>query len=442
MRIATIGLCDPGYSENTAKAQYAANLEHFRSSKLFEIVDAGLQSDEFASGTAIDSLRQQHGTKPLDVLVLMQVAWARPAILLQVIRTFSKLPMVLCSPGSEIVNGAIKSIAPAAGAASTFPILQRHGIKLKFVWSSPGKPIDISKIVPFIKAAQAVNRLKGAKLGMVGFGDMRLQTTGFDVREIHENFGVEIESIDMLELKNGIDRLSPQELEQCNPISNWTYVGQKPSHDLMRKILGSYIILDKLAAERGYVGLSIKCPTGAASVMGFTPCLVGTLLANKYHYVCENDIPGLLTQVILGLLSDKMSAYWELYEIFDDSLLLGCCGFCPETFTVKPYKIRTLEGFLTGAACCSQVKTGDYTIARLGQQSSSSFVLQAIEGKAEPPPAWYEEACGTAQHPSVKFMPDCSIEQLVNGLLAQHFAVVPGLCEKEISEFKYLTNLG
>jgi L-fucose isomerase-like protein len=188
--------------------------------------------------------------------------------------------------------------------------------------------------MPFLRACHARRRLIGTKLGMVGFGDMRLQTTGFDVQEIHETFGVEVESIDMLELQQGMDKLGIAEVGRRiqELTSGWQYVGDQPSPGTLQKVVAAYMVLDRMAEERGYIGLSIKCPTGVTAAMGFTPCMVGCLLANKYHYVCENDIPGLLGQTILGLLSDQMSTYWELYEILSDGILFGCCGFCPTDF--------------------------------------------------------------------------------------------------------------
>ena len=39
----------------------------------------------------------------------------------------------------------------------------------------------------------------------------------------------------------------------------------------MEKVIAAYLVLDRWAAERGWVGVSIKCPTGVAAHMGFTP---------------------------------------------------------------------------------------------------------------------------------------------------------------------------
>lgn len=442
MRIATIGLCDPGYSEALANAQHAQAVACLKKS-VPDIVDAGLQPDEKRSTAAVAMLAKQHAEKPFDALFLLQVAWARPAVLLQIVRAFPALPMVLYSPGSPIVNGLIRSIAPAAGACASLPILRRHAIKFKYVFSAPGAPVAEEDFMPFLRAARASRKLCGAKLGMIGFGDMRLQSTGFDVQEVHETFGVEVESRDMLELQKEMDSLARAEVAQQTKqlTAGWTFQGSRAQPPALEKAIAMYLVLKRWAEENGYVGLSIKCPTGVAAQMGITPCLAGCLLARDYHYVCENDVPGLLSQVILGYLSDQMSTYWEFYEAFSDGILFGCCGFAPECFLREQFSVRVFEGFMTGLACCSRVKNGTYTIARLGKAKEGGYLMTGAEGVATDSATWCEDCLGEPQHPSVMFRPELPVDELLRGALAQHVAVVPGRRAEALREFKIIQGI-
>jgi L-fucose isomerase-like protein len=169
--------------------------------------------------------------------------------------------------------------------------------------------------------------------------------------------------------------------------------------------------------------------------MGVTPRLTASLLARKYHFVCENDVPGVLTQTILGLLSDQMSAYWELYEVLNDGILMGCCGFSPECLLAEAVKVRKFESVVVGMGCCSKIKEGRYTLARLGKEHEGGFALHCVEGQACQPPSWCEEALGPPQHPSVRFVPSVAVEQVMRWVLAQHFAVVPGSWADALVEF-------
>jgi L-fucose isomerase-like protein len=444
MRVGAIGLGDPGYLEELAQQRHQEAVAEV-SRTVHDLVDVGLHCDETQGGAAVDRLVKQHAEKPFDAIFVMQVSWSRPAVALQLVRALPQLPMVVYSPGGKIENGVIHSIAPAAGAGSTIPLLRSHGIKFKYVWSVPGQAIEEAAFMPFLRAAAAVRRLRGAKLGMVGFGDMRLQMSAFDIQELHRTFGVEVDSVDMLELQNAMEGLDEQfVLGQAEKLTaGWRYHDNRtPSPAALRKVVGAYLVLDRWANERGWVGVSIKCPTGVAAHMGFTPCMVACLLARRLHFVCENDIPGLLTQVILGLLSGEMSTYWELYEILGDGILLGCCGFCPEALLDEPMKVRVIEQFLTGLGCCARPRLGPYTLARLGKDNAGKYLFHRTEGEAAAPPPWFEVPVGMPQHPSVNFVPDVPVVQVLEDVLAQHFAVVPGRWRESVDEFARLTGVG
>ena len=147
---AAIGLGDPGYSEELARQRHEEAVAQVRHT-VPDLVDVGLHCDENLAKPAVARLVKEHAEKPFDALFLMQVSWGRPAVLLQVVRALPNLPMILYSPGGKIEQGVIHSIAPAAGAGSTLPILRSSGIKFKYVWSVPDKPIDEATFLPFLR---------------------------------------------------------------------------------------------------------------------------------------------------------------------------------------------------------------------------------------------------------------------------------------------------
>ncbi|MBI2437711.1 MAG: hypothetical protein HYV36_02720, partial [Lentisphaerae bacterium] len=82
---------------------------------------------------------------------------------------------------------------------------------------------------------------------------------------------------------------------------------------------------------------------------------------------------------------------------------------------------------MTGLACCSRVKNGPYTLARLGKAADGGYLMTCMEGAATDPSMWCEDCLGEPQHPSVLFKPDdLSVTEYLRSALAQHVAVVPG----------------
>ena len=274
---------------------------------------------------------------------------------------------------------------------------------------------------------------------------MRLQATAFDIQELHRTFGVEVDAVDVLELQKEMSSLDERSLaEQTQMLTAaWKYHDEKkPSAETLKKVIGAYVVLDRWASERGWIGLDTKCVTGLAPQMGFTPCMTGSLLSRKYFYQCENDIPGLLTQVILGLLSGTMTGYWELYEILTEGLLLGCCGFCPESLLDEAVKIRVFGDYFPGMmGCCTRYKLGPCTLGRIGKNAEGEYLFHCVEGEAAEPPRWYEDAVGMPQHPSVTFVPEVPIARLLEQILAQHFAIAYGHWQESVVEFTKLAGI-
>ena len=149
MRAGAIGLGDPGYSEKLAQQCHERAVAQIRRT-VPDLVDVGLQCDERFSNDAVVRLVKEHADKPLDALFLVQTSWGRPAIPLQVIRAPPHLPMVLYSPGGEVIDGVIRTIASVTGAASNLPALRANGIKFKHVWSAAGEPIEEAAYLPFL----------------------------------------------------------------------------------------------------------------------------------------------------------------------------------------------------------------------------------------------------------------------------------------------------
>jgi L-fucose isomerase-like protein len=90
---------------------------------------------------------------------------------------------------------------------------------------------------------------------------------------------------------------------------------------------------------------------------------------------------------------------------------------------------------MTGMACCSAVKTGEYTIARVGKEIDGQYNMYFTKGQADKPPQWYEDAAGLPGHPSVLYNPDLPVNRILEVVTAQHVAVTPGNWLQELEEF-------
>ena len=149
-----------------------------------------------------------------DFLIANIVNWIEVRGVTRVLLEFRDRPVLLYSQGGFTEGDTL--ICPAAGAGVTairYP-LERWGFKFRHLFNAPDTPIDVEGIIQFGRAAQAARRLRRARVGLIGFNDMGLYTTDFSVVKLRDKIGVEVESLDMLQLLRRMEALDAKEVKK------------------------------------------------------------------------------------------------------------------------------------------------------------------------------------------------------------------------------------
>ncbi|MGC8779143.1 MAG: hypothetical protein ACP5Q4_10755, partial [Candidatus Caldatribacteriaceae bacterium] len=203
--------------------------------------------------------------------------------------------------------------------------------------------------------------------------------------------------------------------------------------------------LEERVKERGYKGLSIKCVEGMSKVMGFTPCVPLSLLADQIVSTCECDVPGMVTELMLKYVSGgKTPTFMEHYEILGTRVLVGVCGFAPFAWCHLPPRINRYGwGGFTGLANTSKIKVGEtLTVARLSS-FGNHYRLFITRAKAYAPPLW--EELGWPQpaprFPSLELEPECGLERYLQEIAAQHCLLVEGDFVRDLSDLAQFLGL-
>jgi L-fucose isomerase-like protein len=202
------------------------------------------------------------------------------------------------------------------------------------------------------------------------------------------------------------------------------------SDAVLEKAARLYCVMKGKAESRGLDAISIKCVHGVSAFMGFNPCLAQSLLASKdLSVICECDAYGLITNIILSSLTGQCSAFMENYEVFDDSVLVGVCGFIPRDFIDGSAKIRgtNLGEAIKGISNVSRVKSGTVTYARFFQ-SGGQYKLFLSKAEAAPSPKWTELGWTepTPDFPSVLLKLEISVQKYLERVPGQHIIMVYG----------------
>ncbi len=386
-----------------------------------------------------------------DFLFVNILNWIDTRGVFRVLHEFRNEPMILYSYGGFTDHegkfgekGTL--ISPAAGAGSTslrFP-MEQWGIKFKYLFNAPDSPMDIEGILSFARAAHVMKHLRHARLGMIGYNDMGLYSTGINPTRLRDRIGPEVESMDMLQLQRKMDSIPGSEVrdETARVSAGWEYPLGKPPAEVVEKAVRMYMATVKLCQEKNFDTFSYKCVDGVDLEMGLTHAVPSSLVADAgYPYVDENDLGNSVAQLMLKWISGKQVTFIEHYEHHPEWILLGEDGYCPSAFIEGKPQIKDVSTvLLKGIAHCSNMKKGRMTLACLSE-TRDGYRMHIVTGEGKERPKWVEMGVPLPSWPSVTFYPDVPVRQVLDHVQSQHFAAVYGTYVDELIDLCKLLDI-
>ena len=426
MRIGFAGFGFYGYPKDliATRAHEAAEAVRHLGHEVFE-------ADPLNAIDDVPRALDQLSNRSCEAIIACVIAWTETPVIVGFLRDYLHLPILLWGRGGCTVNGRLVSPAAQAGTAAARETLESLGAKFQYLYDYPDQPMRLDAVGKFCTIASAVNVLAHARMGMMGYADMGLYSLMFDGLELRKRIGVEVESCDMLEIEQTMARLPDERVAQTSAEwrESWTFE-QPVAQTMLERLARLTLALKDKIDERGYLAMSTKCVYGVTKYMGCTACMAQSVLGDKTHFVCENDVPGMVTQTMLGLLTGQSTTFMETYEYFPDRLLVGVCGFVPTAF-IDGGKIsvrgHSWGGSSGGVVNTGQVKPGRVTLARLSLHGAP-YRMHIVTGEGVRPRPWEELgwAPPAPNFPSLEIIPDCAVDEFAQKALAQHYAVVYG----------------
>jgi L-fucose isomerase-like protein len=397
----------------------------------------------FALGQEERAIAELRG-EPWDFLIVNVINWIDPRAATRILLEFRDQPILLYSQGGFTQDGVL--ISPAAGAGSTalrFP-MERWGIKHRYLFNAPDSPMDMEGILAFGRAARTARRLRHARLGMIGWNDMGLYTTGYNPTSFRRHIGPEIESMDMLQLDRAMDALDADTVKAAvNRITaDWEYPLGKPADAVIERAIRMYLATVGFCKQKNFSAFSYKCVEGISLEMSAVHSVPSALVATDgYPYVDENDIGTLTAELMLKWLSDSPVTFLEHYEHHPQWILLGVDGFIPHQMIEGKPQIKSISTvLLDGIAHCSRMRPGRLTLACLSE-TDSGYRMHIVTGEGKTPPDWVEMGVPLPSWPSLQFYPDGDVRSILDHVQSQHFAAVYGDFVHEMIDLCYLLDI-
>ena len=379
--------------------------------------------------------------KDFDAIVLCIAGWIPTHAVIKVAERFRSTPMVLWGLCGWIESdGRLVTTADQAGTSALRKTMKDLGYKFKYVYDIIGLPSRADKVLTYCHAASAYKALRSAKIGQMGFRDMHLYGTMFDISSLKRTVGPEIECFEMLEVVQRAEKFSDSEIDEVieNTVKKWNFL--KPADmSIARRGVSYYLALRDIINERGYKAISLKDVDGMKKLLGFPPAMIFMLLSERENIptIPENDCLGNVTQTLINALTGQIGAYLEFYEFFEEGVLAGVPDYVPPHIvdgevTVMPAAFGELsEGILN----VSKVKTGTVTMCRLAVEDGK-YVMHTVLGEGVTPPKW-EEAGWTQpapQLPALKVLLE-NTEDFTDKVMCQHYIISYGDNRKLIEDF-------
>ncbi len=382
-----------------------------------------------------------------DALVVCVAGWIPTHAVVKVTEKYKHLPMVLWGLCGWHEDDRIVTTADQAGTTAIRKTFADLGYRFKYVYDIIGLPSRVEKVISFLKAATAAKELRYAKVGMAGYRDMNLYGTLYEGGSLKRVVGPEVETFEMLELKQRFDKITDAEKQAVidSEMSKWNFL--KPAQEESKKLAaGYYLAVKQLIDERHYGAISLKDVDGMKKLLGFPPAPVFMLLSDiaKVCTVPENDALGNVTQLMVKYLTGQCGVYLEFYEFFEHSVLAGVPDYVPAEVTegqttVMPAAFGELsEGILN----VSKVKTGEVTMSRL-VMIDGKYYMHLIRGEGKRAPKW--EECGWTQPapqlPGLEIFMD-DVEKFADNVMCQHYIISYGDNRELIKDLCKILGIG
>jgi len=375
-----------------------------------------------------------------DLLILCVAGWIPSHAVVAVLTPFRHMPMLLWGLTGWVEGGRLITTADQAGTSAVRKPMEDMGLRFRYFYEVYDKPIKMDRILRYAKACRAARLLQGARIGQMGYRDMKLYGTMFDGVSLRGKIGIEMEFMEMLEMVQRAEKASREDVQKVITHMKKDWAFQKPAEpETLEKGAAWYVAVRDKAKERGWQAVSLIDVDGFKKLLGFPPSMIFTLLSEDPEIctVPENDSLGAVTQVMVRMLTGQIAAYFEFYEFMEDRVLVGVPDFVPRE--VVDGKLAVLPSrfgdFGEGILSVSKVKTGRVTLCRLTSRGES-YSMHIVTGRAVTPRTW--EECGWAppapQLPSLEVILDTPVEDFAQKVLSQHYILAYGDVTGELEE--------
>ena len=358
-----------------------------------------VESDIITTEKDIKKFAKLVADEKIECLLIHIPIWADPILSIK-IQNFIKVPILIMG-NDKPETSSIVGILGAGGA------LNQVGCEHVRIFDHRETRAR-ADIIAFIKAALAVNTLKGQVLGMFGSRSLGIFTTVADPAQLQRLFDVDVKYFDQLELVEQAKAMDPFKVLACKEwfikSTGSIEYGGLFTEDALDRQIRSYLAIEDFTAKKELDFVCVKCQQELSD--GYTSQCVAHMLSNgtadmdgkknALVHACESDIDGALTMKLLNILSDgKATALLDIRH-FDRAkkvwAFANCGAVASDFFFTKEDEtglssiavVPHIFGKAGGCALSAVMKEQPITMARFCRKNGE-YWLAILKGEVKTP---------------------------------------------------------
>ncbi len=346
------------------------------------------------------------------------------------------LPTVLWGMTTREAWGAF------VGLQQTFFPFKELGLPYRVVIGNLGEARLWRKIIPYVRAAALIKRMRGLRVGLMGWRAQGMSDVVFDELALRETFGIQVVNVGLTRYERTVNSIPAQEVETAWNRMRHRFDTTIIPEATVRYGVQSYLAMEKIATDENLQAVTIEC---FHDHLG-GPCL-GCSLFNDQGIAasCESDVPGAIIMAAGQILTGQPTFHVDIItaNLEENSAIWHHCGNMPTRLAAgaDPLRLRAIPEHIGpgafGPTIQATLRPGPVTALNLVGRRGTMRVA-ALQGEAVP----YElEFPGSAAKVVYPFDLAEALETLGSAGYGHHFALIQGHVGPEVGEWCQLLGI-
>lgn len=367
----------------------------------------------------------------ISAVVVVQGTFTDASMILTLASSIN-LPLLIWS-FKEVPTGARLSLNSFCGLNLAAHALTASSRKFKGVYGNPDSAEVCADVIAFLKAAAAIDMLKGKRIGLVGHRPHGYYPSNFCEIPLASILGVKVDYISLGEVFNIADSINRDAAPILENLEGLNLLESAAT----KKSTNAYYALKEVMASKSLDAVAVECwPEFMANYGGAVCFALSQLNDDGVVAACEADVIGAVSMQIGQFLSGQATFIADLVmgDQEKNELVFWHCGNGPRSLLSS--KQRPVAGVHPNRkmplGVYGPLKEGQVTICRISPDKDGKFRLLIGSGTGVEAPMLYS---GNSLPVRIETPVDSVLQLLLNKGVEHHYIIIYGDYVQELKEF-------